>query len=194
MRNQKLLSRYELSPKGEVFIDVSVRAVEDLFNYFDRAAAFRKKDLDQDFVDYLVECVREIRGVPFIIRFMLQTAEEKERLDRAQQGIKNYFRYMKDVEHGEAHQLVRRSLLYLLLGVALISLSLALPGDAFVGPRVFRNIITEGITIAAWVSMWQAFAHLIFDLLPHYNNIRTYRRILRAPIIFAEVTDALSAD
>lgn len=186
MRRQQLLSRYEHSPEGEVFIDVSARRVEDLFNYFDRAAAFRKKDLDQDFVDYLIECVREIKGAPFIIRIILQSDEEMERLDRTRRAIKNFFKYLKDVEYAESKRLVRRSLLYFLLGLTLLSLSLA--GGALIGPRVFGNLLSEGLTIAAWVSMWQAFAQLIFDLPPHFHNIRIYKRIMWAQVIFAETT------
>ena len=188
MRRQQLLSRYERSPEGEVFIDVSVRGVEDLFNYFDRAAAFRKKDLDQDFVDYLIDCVREIKGEPFVVRIILQRDEEMERLDRTRRAIKNFFKYLKDVEHGACQRLLRRSLLYFLLGLSLLSLSLA--GGAFIGPRVFGNLLSEGLTIAAWVSMWQAFAQLIFDLPPHIHTIRIYKRIMWAPVIFAETTTA----
>ena len=55
-----IISRYELTEKNEVIIDASVRSVEDLYNNFDRTADYMKKDLDQEFVDYVTECVREI--------------------------------------------------------------------------------------------------------------------------------------
>jgi len=115
-----------------------------------------------------------------------------ERLDHTRRSIRNYFKYLKDVAYADCRHLLRRSLLYLLLGVALLSLSLALPGEAFAAPRVFHNLLSEGLTIAAWVSMWQAFAQLIFDLPPRLHIIRIYRRILRAPLLFVSAGKPVS--
>jgi hypothetical protein len=55
---KSIISRYERTEKNEVIIDASVRTVEDLYNNFDRTAPYLKKDLDQDFVDYIIEMSR----------------------------------------------------------------------------------------------------------------------------------------
>jgi len=50
---KSIISRYERTENKEVIIDVSIRAVEDLYNNFDRTAPYLKKDLEQEFVDYV---------------------------------------------------------------------------------------------------------------------------------------------
>lgn len=43
---KRILNRYEMSEEGRLIIDVAVNTVENLYNNFDRNAAFVRKDLD----------------------------------------------------------------------------------------------------------------------------------------------------
>ncbi len=56
-----VMSRHEFTEDDLVIIDASAHTVEDLYNNFERTYDYIKKDLDQDFVDYLICCVREIQ-------------------------------------------------------------------------------------------------------------------------------------
>jgi hypothetical protein len=51
---------------------------------------------------------------------------------------------------------------------------------------VMRELATEGLTIAAWVSLWSAFAGLIFELAGIVGNIRIFRRIASREVVFKE--------
>ena len=95
-----ILSRYERTKKNEVIIDASVQAVEDLYNNFDRTAPYVKKDLDPEFVDYVIECVREIGTSDFVIRISLSNMPDEAVMGRVRTSIKrifNIFRKRKDV-------------------------------------------------------------------------------------------------
>ncbi len=181
-----ILNRYEKASSGEVIIDVAVHSIEELFNNFDRTSAFFKKDLDQDFVDYLIDSVREIKQHDFLIRINLQGAETEERMLRVQRSIKNYFSYLKETERHAIQKLLKKSAIYLLIGVLLLSLSFWFTGGAAEDHHMPFGILTEGLTIAAWVSMWQAFANIIFEIPPLRNNIRRYRRIMSSKVVFKE--------
>ena len=63
---QNIFNRYESLSSRRLAIDVSVGKIEELFEDFDSVASYVKKDLDQDFVDYLIECVREIGSYDFV--------------------------------------------------------------------------------------------------------------------------------
>jgi hypothetical protein len=51
---------------------------------------------------------------------------------------------------------------------------------------VVRELLTEGLTVAAWVSLWSAFAGLIFDFTGIVGNIRIFRRIASREVVFKE--------
>ena len=180
-----ILSRYERSETDEIIIDVSVGSIEDLYSYFDKAASYHKKDLDQDFVDYLIGCVKEIKNHKFLIRINLHKHESNERMERVRRSITNYFTYLNQVERQRLTKLINKSIIYFCLGIALITVSLTFkstPEKDTAG--VVLDILKEGITIAAWVSMWQALANFIFGWNPHTQKIKIYRKIISATLLF----------
>lgn len=66
-----VLSRHERDPNQTILIDVAAGSVGDLNNDFDRSAPYIRRDLDQDLVDYLIECARELENEPNAIPFTL---------------------------------------------------------------------------------------------------------------------------
>lgn len=183
---KEIVSRYERAESGEIIIDVSVRSIEDLYNCFDRAATYLKKDLDQDFVEYLIECVREIKNHTFLIRINLQQQENIDRMERVRRSITNYFSYMISLERQSLTKLIKKSAMYFWLGVVLIAVPLIFNDALFDHQTVVSDIIREGITIAAWVSMWQAFANIIFEWNPHAQNMKIYDKIIDATVLFTQ--------
>jgi hypothetical protein len=177
-----VINRYEIAD-GNVIIDVAIQKVEDLYDNFDRTAAYLKKDLDQDFVDYLIDSVREIRKHPFIIRITMRQVDDS-RIERLQRSIKNYFLYLKELDIRRIKKLMRRSVFLFGLGTVLIAITAFLHAKAPLSPHITRNILTEGITVAAWVLLWEAFANLILEWHPLRENIKIYKRILTSDVLF----------
>ena len=179
-----VLDRYESHSKRRLAIDVSVGKIEELYEDFDSAASYVKKDLDQDFVDYLIESVREIRSKDFVIRINLPDHVQDKHRDRLQKSINNYFKYLEFLEQRKLHKMLWRSFLLFCLGMLLLVISMTLKGNIGHINDVLQELMIEGLTIAAWVSLWSAFASLIFELASIIGSIRLFRRIADREIVF----------
>ncbi len=79
-------------------IDVAARRVEDLYEDFDKTAPYHRKDLDADLADYLGDCVREIGGVDFLIRFTLERPLSEDLVRRIRSSVKGFFLYRCELE------------------------------------------------------------------------------------------------
>ncbi|MBW2465790.1 MAG: hypothetical protein JRF02_00685 [Deltaproteobacteria bacterium] len=181
---QDILSRYDTHTGRRLAIDVSVGRIEELFEDFDSAASYVKKDLDQDFVEYLIECVREISRYDFVIRINLPAPVQENHRKRVRKSIKYYFRYLELLERRKLRRVLWRSFLLFCLGMFLLIISLNIRGSAEQFGALMQELLVEGLTVAAWVSLWTAFASLIFELTGIISDIRIYRRIAGLQVIF----------
>jgi len=184
--NQDIFSRYESDSRKRLAIDVSVGRIEELFEDFDSAASYVKKDLDQDFVDYLIDSVREIGRYDFVIRIHLPVLVPEKHRERVRKSIKSYFMYLELLERRKLRKMLGRSLLLFVMGMFLLALSMLLKGNMEHVTGVIKELLTEGLTVAAWVSLWSAFASLIFELGRRISNIRLFRRIASREVVFKE--------
>ena len=179
---RSIIDRYEMNDSRQVVVDVSVRSVEDLLDRFDRSAPYLKKDLDPQFVDYLIGCAQEFGRHDFIIRINLATPATIENKQRVQQSIRNYLYYLKQMTVRELKAIVRRSLALFGLGLGLMTLAI-IAGQQFAHDgSVPGQILTEGLTVAAWVSLWQALANLLIEWHPLRRELVVYRKIMAAPV------------
>lgn len=182
-----IIDRYEMNDQRQVVVDLSVRSVEELFDRFDRTAPYLKKDLDPQFVDYLIGSVREIGRHDFIIRLNLEVAPTADHRRRVRQSIRNYLYYLQQTEVRELQSMFRRSLALFGLGLGLLTLAIVAGGRMVDGDSVLGQVFSEGLTVAAWVSLWQALANLIIEWQPHRRELLVYRRIMAAPVHFIPV-------
>ena len=183
---QDISSRYEPHSPRRLAIDVSVGKIEELFEDFDSAASYVKKDLDQDFVDYLIESVREIGSYDFVIRINLPNHVQERHRKRVRKSINYYFRYLELLEQRKLRKMLWESFLLFGLGMFLLAISMTLKENASNFSGVMQELMTEGLTVAAWVSLWSAFGGLIFELARIITNIRIFRRIASREVVFKE--------
>jgi hypothetical protein len=183
---KKILERYEKTAGGLVIIDVAAGRVEDLYEDFDRTAPYHKKDLEEGLVYYLTECVREIGRAKFVIRFTFEQYPSEELMRRVATSIYKFFIYQRELEAGAMKKMLRTSMTLFVIGIAILGISLWLSHlIAAAGERSFLNtFFSEGLTIVAWVSMWEGLATLLLNLVPHLNRIRQYGSIAGANVLF----------
>jgi hypothetical protein len=167
-----------------VVIDASVRSVEDLYSNFDRTAPYMKKDLDQDFVDYVIDCMHEIGKTNFIIRISLSNMPDKMVMDRVRRSIKTFFQYLQDTEYRALRTMFRRSLVLFVIGLALLALAIEATRRFSSSQGVLAEVFAQGLTVAAWVSLWEAIANLFLEWFPHRQDIKRYNRVINAPVTF----------
>lgn len=182
-----ILERYEVSEDGRIVIDVSVRSVEQLYHNFDRTSPYIKKELDQEFAEYLTDCVREIRKADFIIRISLENEPNDRVKDRVRKSIDNYYLYLNELEMRALKRMFHRFLILLGVGLVLLVLAVLMMRQTAKGGNVISEVFASGLTIAAWVSMWEAIALLFLEWQPHRQNIRLFNRIIAAKVQFRTI-------
>lgn len=182
LEKKTILDRYPRTSDGQIIIDIAAGKIEDLFNNFDKATPYTKKDLDTDFFTYLVECLREIDNVPFLIQITLDIKPDDARWQSAIDGIRNYFIYIKELKIREMKMMYRNSLILLTLGIAVMMLSIWVHRIFGAESDLFSYVFAEGLTVAAWILMWESLASFLIQWPPYRRDIHLYKTIAHAVI------------
>ncbi|MEI8031991.1 MAG: hypothetical protein WCH05_01395 [Chlorobiaceae bacterium] len=181
---KRILDRYEKTDDGAVIIDVAARRVEDLYEDFDKTAPYHKKDLDADLVDYLTECAREIGASGFVLRFMFEAFPSEEFMDRVRTSVQKFFIYQRERELAAMKKMLGSSVTLLGAGMVILGISLWV-NHLIEGRELFINdLFAEGLTIVAWVAMWEGLATFLLNFMPHLVHIRLFRKIAGARVLF----------
>jgi hypothetical protein len=183
---KRIVDRYEHTVDGLVIVDVAARRVEDLYEDFDKTAPYHKKDLDEDLAYYLTECVREIGRVDFVIRFMFESYPSEEYMLRVRTSVHKFFIYQRELEIGAMNKMLRTATTLLVIGIIILGLSLWVNNLLAVDgtPSFLKTVFAEGLTIVAWVSMWEALATCLLNWPQHLFLIKLDRKIAEAPVQF----------
>ncbi|MFZ4524958.1 MAG: hypothetical protein ACOYOE_05250 [Chlorobium sp.] len=191
---KRILDRYEHTNDGAVIIDVAAQRVEDLYENFDKRAPYHKKDLDEDLVYYLTECVTEIGSADFVIRFMFECFPTEEFMLRVRTSVHKYFMYQRELEFAATKKMLKKSVIILVFGIVLLGFSLWV-NNLFTfenGTSFLNRVFAEGLTIVAWVSVWEALATLLVSWPPHLSQIKLFMKIAEAPVQFQKPSNPLS--
>ncbi len=190
---KKIVDRYEHTADGLVIVDVAARRVEDLYEDFDKTAPYHKKDLDEDLASYLTECVREIGQVDFVIRFMFECYPSEEFMLRVRTSVHKFFIYQRELELGAMNKMLRTSATLLIIGIIILGLSLWVNHLFIVDgtPSFLNTVFAEGLTIVAWVSVWEALATFLLNWPEHLFLIRLFQKIADAPVQFQPPSEPL---
>jgi len=188
---RNILSRYAHTNAGEIIIDVAASRVQNLYNDFDKIAPYLKKNLDQDMVDYLVDCAREIGRASFVIRITLSQKPNEEVVARVKKSIQNFFVYLKELEKRKMRQMIRTSLILFGIGLSILFLALWVNQMLSASAGVIFHVFAEGLTVAAWVSLWEALATFLIQWAPHRQEIRLFERLSKASV-YLHTPDELS--
>lgn len=179
------LSRYQRTENNKVIIEIATDEIKYLYNNFDKHAPYVRKDLDPDLTDYLIDSAAEIGKEEFVIHFMLNKLEDENLIERVKASVRNYFIYLIDRENRDMNKLLKMSMTYFLIGIAILSLSYWFNQGTLNIDTYFSHILTQGLNIAAWVSLWNAIATFLINWPPHRDLIRLYQRIAQAEISFS---------
>lgn len=181
---KNIIERYERSSDGEVLIDISAIKIEDLYDNFDKRATFLKKDLNQNLVEYIIESVSEIDDEKFIIQFNLDTTTNEESINRVKNSVNSFFDYMQELESRKMKEMIRTSMILLVIGIVLVTVSVVMSKSQIVDKSVVAAVIAEGLTVAAWISLWESLATFLIKWMPHKRKIALFKRIANSNIKF----------
>ena len=165
-------------------IDVSINSVEHLYHDFDKTAPYHRKELDQEFVDYLTECIQEIGKHPFVIRISLEKMPDEILMGRVQKSLNSYYAYLKEIEIRSTKQMFRRFVILFAVGIVLLVLAILATRRLSSHESVVAEVFAQGLTIAAWISLWEAIVKIFLEWRPHRETIRLYNRIIDSHVVF----------
>lgn len=182
---KNIVERYERSENGEIIINISAHKIEDLYNDFDRKSHFLKKDLNQDLVEYIIDSVSEIDSESFLIEFSLEQAANNEAISRVRNSVKNFFLYIKELELKNMKDMIRTSIILFFTGLSIAGMSVLMNESALAENSIIGGVIAEGLTVAAWVSLWESLATFLIKWMPYRRKIRLYQKISDSKVIFS---------
>lgn len=182
-----VIERYEKTDRNEAVIDVAVASVDRLYHDFDKTTPYQRKELDEELVYYITESVRELGQFPFIIRISLETMPPADLMERVRNSISGYYLYLKEMEIRSLQRMFRRFLILFVIGSILLVMAIQatrhFPSQRGVIPEVF----IQGLTIAAWISLWESVAGILLEWHPRMENLRLCNRVVKAPVIFRQI-------
>ena len=178
---KKIVERYDLSDDGEVIIKISAKRVEDLYSQFDKKSSFSKKDLDSELVSYIIDSVNEIGKEKFHLKFYFEESIDEKLEEKVKNSIKQYFSYLQDLEHKMMKEQIKNSFIFIVIGLFFTTISILIGENE----DFWVKILSEGILVAGWVSLWEALATLLIKWLPLTKKLKLYKKISSCEILFA---------
>ncbi len=169
MSSEQNTNRYK-QEKGHVIVEVGVKNSRQLFNERD-PAPFRERDLDPQFVNYLVSAVEEFPlRTKMKTRILTSDCEDlkPENSLAIQEAIGAYFRYESKLAKSRLRKRRRTARYFSIVGLItlIICLSFAqLIGSSRIDPAI-SNIVSVSLVIIGWVAMWHPMEALLYGWWP----------------------------
>lgn len=178
MSETKKKNRYK-HHEGKRWVEVRVKNHQQLFDVRD-PAPFRERDLDDDFVEYIVSSVREF-NISSLFKVVIYVDENETKdvsADSIREAIHSYFAYKADLQRGNLKAFMKRAQLFLLIGLVILISCIGIAQNLTVPqPPGFWGILREGIVIFGWVSIWKPIELILFDWYPILEQFRLYKKL-----------------
>ena len=169
MAESKSLDRYKR--EGEtVIIEIGVKNSRQLFNERD-PAPFRERDLDPQFVIYIVSAVEEF-SVRTKMKIRILTADvndlKQENSVIICEAIQTYFQYESKLAQSKLQKRHRTARYFFAIGLLTLfgCLSVAQFMSTVKSVPAVAKIVSEGFVIIGWVAMWRPLEDLLYSWWP----------------------------
>ncbi len=183
MNETKRKHRYK-HIEGKRWIEVRIKSPQQLFDVRD-PAPFRERDLDDDFVEYILSSAKEFStSSPLKIVIYIEEPESKVlQKDSIREAVRSYFAYRIELLRGALKRFLKRSQVFLAIGLIILATCLgfaqSLPHSGSPGAI---GILREGLVIFGWVSIWKPIELILFDWYPLFETIRLHKKLLGTEI------------
>ena len=110
---------------GKRLIEIRIKSAQQLFDARD-PAPFRERDLDDDFVEYVVSAARESkRKTPLKLLIHIEDGETADLPTQSiQEAITAFFAYQTDRQSSDLRSFLRRAEVFLLIGLTILAICL----------------------------------------------------------------------
>ncbi|MFN3522686.1 MAG: hypothetical protein ACK4YQ_10595 [Phenylobacterium sp.] len=166
-------------------IEIKVREIGRLFHALD-PLPFRERDLDSAVEEYVVGWARELpttQPIEIVVHLPREEAERKEAGEIAG-AIHNYFAYRSQATRNELRELFRVGRASVLIGVAVLAISVVVAGfaETLAGEGRLGRFLHESLLIFGWVANWRPIQIFLYDWWPLARRRALYDRLARAEV------------
>ncbi len=173
---------YKKGEDGAYEILVSLNKYEDIYSDFD-PSPFKKRDIQEDFVDYIWDSALDIpiKEDISVVFLMEENIRDLRKENQVLKALNNYFEYILNKKKREYHNEKKKSFRYLIIGILL---AIFVYNDVFSGVKVWNKIFSEGIMIGTWVFFWEAFYDIFIECQTVRKEIKLAKRFLKIKYVF----------
>jgi hypothetical protein len=189
---------YPFDPQTRTFtILTRLEHYADFFNPMDPSPA-PTRDLSADLVDYLNQCSDEILA-QYALAIVLELQSESSNPQHEKEclaSLRNFYQHEIFVSQAHIHYKRGQALKYLM--VSIVCLAVYIFSDPLGLTTFFSSLLREGsvatflsnllreaVLIGGWVFMWEAVTLNFIQIDSHFQEIRKYRRLIKAAVTFS---------
>jgi hypothetical protein len=166
------------------YIDVHVQNQQQLFDYRD-PAPFRERDLDEDFVKYVLSSLREIpnpKAVKLMISFPRKIADEVK-VDVIENAIHTFFEYEVELSRRDMKLNFREGQNALIFALMFLSICVAISNFALKDVTGWLQLtFKEGLTVIGWVALWKPMNLFLYEWWPVLERMKRFEILVSIPV------------
>ena len=169
MTNEKRIERYKRE-NDFIIVEVAVKNSRQLFNERD-PAPFRERDLDSQFVIYLVSAVEEF-SLRTKMKIQILTSDPDDLRPENSliigDAIRAYFLYESELAKSKLRKRYRSARYFFMIGLValVVCLSLAQGIESLQSAPYIAKIGSVSFVILGWVAVWHPMEALLYDWWP----------------------------
>jgi hypothetical protein len=173
------------NPTEPGLIEVHVDELKQLFNSMD-PTPFRQRDLDPRAEEFIAGWASELHAdVPLCLLVHVdREAAAADEVAVLQAAVSEFFTQRAAVTRRRLRQLLRVGRTSLLIGVAVVAVSIAL-GDlisTMVTDNRLGGVLRESLLIGGWVAMWRPLEVFLYDWWPIRADARLFDRLAQMQV------------
>ncbi len=171
---------------GHVLIELELNNLRQMFNTLD-PSPFYEKDMDADAEEYIVGAAREIplKDKLKLVIYLPAIEARKEDPKAAAAAIHHYFSYRLSAARRELRLIFRQGRSSLAIGLTFLFICVVAQ-TALVSWQLEEEfalkVVSEGLLICGWVSMWRPIQTFLYDWWPVVLNIRVFKKLGSIPV------------
>lgn len=179
------LNRYR-KEENVYCIDLYLTSLLQLFDRRD-PSPFRERDLDEDFVRYMILSMHEFpsAGPAKIVIKMTEYNPSYLRVSELEEAIHNFFSFELETVKNDKETLFKQGRVSLLTGLGVLCICTFIKMSLPEVQNPLMHVVSEGLSLIPWVALWKPINIFLYDWWPFYDRIKIFKRLtkIKAEII-----------
>lgn len=169
-----------------VLIELELNNLRQMFNTLD-PSPFYEKDIDADAEEYIIGAAREIplKEKLKLVIYLPAIEARKEDPKAVAAAIHHYFSYKLSAARRQLRLIFREGRASLAIGLTFLLICVTAQ-TALVSWKLEEDfmlkVITEGLIICGWVSMWRPIQIFLYEWWPVILDIRVFKKLSSIPV------------